>query len=70
LEADINRSGLLTADELYGVMLKLKLEITYQELLELLTDYDVDGNAALDIDEFLQLMTGGQDLSAYGEKNI
>lgn len=59
-EADTDYSGFLSADEVYGVLLKLKVEVTFQELSELLREYDVDGDANLNIDEFIQLMLGDQ----------
>lgn len=52
-EADTDFSGFLSADELYGVLLKLKIEVTFNELAELLQDFDVDGDAKLNIDEFI-----------------
>ena len=71
-EADTSYSGFLEADELYGVLLKLKIDLTIEEFTELLDKYDEDGNQALSIDEFVQLMTGGEDMSEMlsGDKNF
>jgi hypothetical protein len=41
-------------------LLKLKVEVTFNELAELLQDFDVDGDAKLNIDEFIQLMLGDE----------
>jgi hypothetical protein len=58
-EADMDYSGFLTIDELYGVMLKMKIDMEYQDLVQLIMQYDQDGNGEIDIDEFVELMTGG-----------
>lgn len=68
-EADTDFSGYLSVDELYGVMLKMKIELTYQELMDLVLEYDKDGNAELDVDEFVELMTGGGD-QTYEDETI
>lgn len=39
-------------------MLKLKVEVSFHDLVSLLSDNDVDGDAKLNIDEFIQLMLG------------
>jgi len=70
-EADTDYSGFLEADELYNVMLKLKIDITFEELIEMLDKYDEDGNQQLSIDEFVQLMTGGADFTeALGSNSV
>lgn len=52
-------------------MLKLKIDITFEELIELLDKYDEDGNQQLSIDEFVQLMTGGADITqALGSNSV
>ena len=40
------------------MLLKLKIEVSFHDLAELLQDFDVDGDAKLNIDEFIQLMLG------------
>jgi hypothetical protein len=40
------------------VLLKLKIEVSFHDLVELLSDFDCDGDAKLNIDEFVQLMIG------------
>lgn len=62
-EADTDYSGFLTADEVYGVLLKLKIEIRFDELVELMSEFEIDGDARMDIDEFISMMTCGEDLT-------
>lgn len=60
-EFDSDYSGFLSIEELYSVMLRLKIDMRYEELEALVMEYDMDGNGELDIDEFVELMTGGGD---------
>jgi Ca2+-binding EF-hand superfamily protein len=45
------------------VLLKTGVDITRVELMELLIDFDHDGDAKLDIDEFVTLMTSSEDIA-------
>ena len=57
-EADIDNSGYISMDELYNFFkLKLKADITKEELKELVREIDLDFDGKLDIDEFITLMT-------------
>ena len=38
-EADTDYSGFLTADELYGVFLKLKIDVKFEEMIELMAEF-------------------------------
>ena len=44
-EADTDYSGFLTADEVYAVLLKQGVDLTFEELVDLMQEFDMDGNA-------------------------
>jgi len=56
-QADINKDGYLTIDELDIMFKQYNTNITYDDLLGLMKEIDVDGDGRLDIDELLALMT-------------
>ena len=70
-DADTDYSGYLTADEVYTVLLKNGIDLKYQELVDLIQEFDVDGDAKLDIDEFVAMMNTSSDMSFHsaGAKN-
>lgn len=53
----MDHSGTLSVNEIYGVLLKMGADLTLEELIQLMSEIDVDRNGALDIDEFVALMT-------------
>jgi Ca2+-binding EF-hand superfamily protein len=59
LEADVDFSGFLSVMELYNIFKKLGADVTENDIIELMTEIDVDRNGELDIDEFISLMTVG-----------
>lgn len=69
LDADIDHTGALSVDEIYGVLLKLGAELTLDELIELMHEIDVDRNGCLDIDEFVALMTSTGDEMQFANAN-
>lgn len=56
LDADVDHSGNLSVNEIYGVLLKMGADLTLEELIQLMNEIDVDRNGTLDIDEFIALM--------------
>lgn len=44
-DADADYSGYLTADEIYTVLLKNGIDLTYDELIDLMNEFDVSGDA-------------------------
>jgi hypothetical protein len=61
LDADVDHSGTLTANEIHSVLLSMGAELSIEELVELMYEIDVDKNGVLDIDEFVALMTSTGD---------
>ena len=62
-DADTDYSGYLTADEVYSVLLKNGIDLSYNELIELIGEFDVSGDAQLDIDEFVAMMNTSSEMS-------
>ncbi len=62
-DADADYSGYLSADEVYTVLLKNGIDLSYDELIELINEFDVSGDAQLDIDEFVAMMNTSSDVS-------
>ena len=61
-DADADYSGYLTADEIYTVLLKNGIDLEYDELVELMNEFDASGDAQLDIDEFVAMMNTSSDI--------
>jgi Ca2+-binding EF-hand superfamily protein len=57
LDADIDKSGTLSVNEIYSVLLQMGADLSMNELVELMNEIDVDRNGVLDIDEFVALVT-------------
>ena len=66
-DADTDYSGYLTADEVYAVLLKNGVDLAYEELIELMNEFDVSGDAQLDIDEFVAMMNTSSDMAFHSE---
>lgn len=59
-QADINKDGYLSIDELDIMFKQHSANISYDEILSFMKEIDVDGDGRLDIDEFIALMTMDQ----------
>ena len=57
MDADVDHSGVLSVDEVYGVLLSMGADLKIEELIQLMNEIDVDRNGSLDIDEFVALLT-------------
>lgn len=66
-DADTDYSGYLSVDEIYSVMLKKGIELSHEELVELISEFDVSGDALLDIEEFVAMMNKSSDISFHSE---
>ncbi|CAH1790050.1 unnamed protein product [Owenia fusiformis] len=54
---DSNGGGTIDADELDKTLRSVGIELTREEIVQVLTSIDADGNGEIDFDEFLALMT-------------
>lgn len=55
---DTDYSNYLTVDELLTVLVKeIGVDMTPNELIDMLAEFDQDGNGKIDIDEFVSLMS-------------
>lgn len=62
-DADTDYSGYLSADEVFTVLLKNGIDLSFDELVQLISEFDVSGDAQLDIDEFVTMMNTSSDMS-------
>jgi Ca2+-binding EF-hand superfamily protein len=44
MDADVDHSGVLSVDEIYGVLLAMGADLKIEELIELMNEIDVDRN--------------------------
>lgn len=49
--------------EIYNVFKKLGADVTENDIIELMNEIDVDRNGEIDIDEFISLMTVGDQIN-------
>ena len=61
-DADTDYSSFLTVDEVYTVLLKKGIDLSHEELCELIAEFDVSGDGKLDIDEFVAMMNISSDM--------
>ena len=66
-DADADYSGYLSADEVYSVLIKNGVDLSYDELIELIQEFDVSGDALLDIDEFVAMMNTSSDMAFHSQ---
>lgn len=62
LEADVDGSGMLSVEEMYAALKKLGAEVSIDDIVSLMSHIDVDRDGELDIDEFVSLLTSGDQL--------
>lgn len=62
LEADTDYSGYLSVDELYIALKKGGADVTQDDIIMLMNEIDIDRNGEIDIDEFITLMTMGDQI--------
>ena len=62
LEADVDYSGFLSVDELWGLLHKMGADVTTEDVVLLMNEIDVDRDGQLDIDEFISLLSLGDQL--------
>ena len=70
LEADTDYSGYLSVNELYIALKKGGADVSHEDIIILMSEIDIDKNGEIDIDEFIALMTmGDQIIKNGGAKN-
>jgi Ca2+-binding EF-hand superfamily protein len=62
-EADTDYSGFLSIDEMYACLLKMGADVTKQEVIDLFTEFDINGDMQIDIDEFVAIMSFGEEIN-------
>jgi len=61
LEADVDGSGFLSVEELWNAVRGMGADVQLEDIVELMSELDVDRDGQLDVDEFLSLLRlGGQ----------
>jgi len=56
-DADINKDGFLSFDELYNLFSKIDSNVSQDELMALMSEIDENEDGRLDINEFVALMS-------------
>lgn len=69
MKADIDGSGFLDVGELYAAFKEKGAEITEDELANLMAEIDIDKNCMIDIDEFISLMTMGDQIQFQSQQS-
>ena len=70
MEADTDYSGYLSVNELYIALKKGGADVSHEDIIILMSEIDIDKNGEIDIDEFIALMTmGDQIIKNGGAKN-
>jgi len=59
LEADVDGSGFLSVEELWNAIRKMGAEVELEDIVQLMSELDVDRNGQLDVDEFVSLLKLG-----------
>lgn len=62
LEADVDNSGFLTVTELWAAIRRMGAEIELEDVVQLMSEIDIDHDGKLDVDEFVSLMSLGDQL--------
>lgn len=69
-DADTDLSGYLTIDEFYVAMLRMGAEVSRPEIVAYFSEFDINGDMQVDIDEFIAIMTNGCAINFSDEKSI
>ena len=62
MEADTDFSGFITIDELYEIIKGMGANVTEEDVIGLMSEADQDKNGKLDIDEFVNIFTMGNQI--------
>ena len=66
LEADVDYSGYLSVGELWAALKEKGADISLDDVCQLMAEIDIDRDGQLDIDEFISLMSLGDQLPLVG----
>lgn len=70
MEADTDYSGFLSIDEMYACMLKMGVNVSRQEIVRLFMEFDINGDMQIDIDEFVSIMSFGDEIQFNEQENV
>jgi Ca2+-binding EF-hand superfamily protein len=62
-DADLDHSGFLSIDEFYQCLMKMGADINREEIVSLFTEFDINGDMQIDIDEFVTIMAVGDQIN-------
>lgn len=69
-EADTDYSGFLSIDEMYVCLLKMGVNVSRQEIVKLFMEFDINGDMQIDIDEFVAIMSFGDEIQFHEQENV
>ena len=69
-DADTDHSGFLSIDEFYIALLKMGADVTRDDVVAYFSEFDVNSDMQLDIDEFIAIMVSGSQINFSEEKNM
>jgi Ca2+-binding EF-hand superfamily protein len=56
LDCDVDNSGTLSVDELWAACKKMGADVGHEEVIELMSEIDIDKNGFVDVNEFISLI--------------
>jgi hypothetical protein len=68
-DADTDYSGFLTVDEFYVALVKMGVGLSRQEIIDLFSEFDVSRDRQLDIDEFIAILSKGNNVHYSTQQN-
>lgn len=69
-EADTDYSGFLSVDEFYACLLSMGTDVSRQEVVNMFTEFDVNQDMQIDIDEFIKFFSVGEQIEFQEEQNV
>lgn len=69
-DADDDHSGYLTIEEMYRCLLKMGADITRESVISLFSEFDINSDMKIDIDEFVTIMSCGDQINFSQQQNV
>ena len=69
-EADTDMSGFLSIDEFYVCFLKLGCNVSRDEIVGYFSEFDINSDMHIDIDEFIAIMMNSSSINFSEERNL